>query len=1099
MRTHDQRAFAPHSDGPVAIYRHVSRNLGRILLAASMYAACMGASCLPVLPQPDAVDAQSSDSTDPQNSAASQPNPLGVNQGQVVYLDGSGPGDPLGDGQTFVWEQFGGPMVTLEDANTAKARFVAPRFDADTLLSFRLTSSNGDRRATRTVGITVLKAVDPPTADLLDFTAAVVQGAPLAIDFTVATPDGKPAPDGTYAWDFGDTAKADGVQVRHVYAKPGTYVVTLCATVTATTTTTGCREKQIQATQTKTIAGDAPFALRSISGHVTSAGNGVAGCTVTATSGATAATDGDGFYRLMVPDNWTGAVTVALPDYAFEPASRSYVNVAADQLDGDFVAKDASAGAGPQEPPPPPANSPPMANDLALSTAAGTDLTITLAGADPDDNALAFTVVAPPAHGTLSAITRLSPSTAKIIYSPEATYGGDDAFTYKANDGLVDSDAATVRIQVGQPEHPPVPTINNPPVADHQTVSTVVNTPVAVTLTGTDPEAQPLIFELVSQPAHGSVAAITPADGTYATAVYTPVGGYVGADAFTFRVNDGAQASGPATVDVAISGQPPASVPISGQVRDYNSNVGANVSLIFTGTGSSTGVNFTAATGADGKYQQAVPYGWSGMVTPDSNYRFEPASHTYTAVTVPQTAHNYVLFRNYYIALSGSDSNPGTMAKPFQHFAKFVGTAKPGDTGYVRGGTYNDYVFGMNFTGTADEPITFRSYPGEVVTIDRQNPINSPYPYGIQIGHPSNYNLGAYIIVDGFKIRNIDVAVSVAHAKNVVVRNIEALNCSTGINVKGQSENSIIEDCHVHDCTNVGIAITDLGGSKPGEPVNPIVRRCLIHHMAGTNPDANDGLDMVGVLGGEISYNIVYDTLDDCIDVCGAAGGSGHTGSLHVSVHHNITFLANPINAVGGDGNGIKVSTKAGGDHTVYKNVVFGCNRGGIDQDITPAAPGNYFYNNTVWSTGQYGLILDTGSGGSNVASTVFNNIFARSANNDLRATGTYPIKISDYNLIMDGRKTAAEGPHTRTGDPQLTNPYARDASLWVSNSAGALNADWKGTLAATMDNIRVQVFAGFALKAGGPCVDAGMIIPGVTDGAAGTPDIGALEMGGAW
>jgi hypothetical protein len=458
-----------------------------------------------------------------------------------------------------------------------------------------------------------------------------------------------------------------------------------------------------------------------------------------------------------------------------------------------------------------------------------------------------------------------------------------------------------------------------------------------------------------------------------------------------------------------------------------------------------------------------------------------------------QPAGTPVAGRSYYIALAGSDSNPGTLDQPFLHFAKFTQVARPGDTGYVRGGTYDDYLYGMRLTGTPNAPITFRSYPGEEVIIDRHNPANTKYPYAVLVGHPSEYQLGGYVHIDGFKIRNAPAGISVAHASGVVIRNLEVSGCSTGIVVTGECADTVVEDCHVHHCTNVAIAITDNDGRRPGEPRNAVIRRCLVHDVAGSNPDANDGLDMIGVLGGEVADNIVYNCLDDCIDICGATSRS-HDGSLHVCIHDNITFLANAPRTATGNGNGIKVSTRAGGDHTVFGNIVFGCDRAALDQDIGPHAPGNYFYNNTCWSNGRFGLVLDAGKGEMNVAATVVNNVFARHAADDMKVDGLNPIRHSDYNLLMDGKRPAGEGPHTRAGDPQFVDPYARDDSLWVSNSGGRLDAEWKGSLSGTMAHIRSQVLAAFALRPGSPCLGAGTAVPGVADARSGPPNIGAID-----
>ncbi len=82
------------------------------------------------------------------------------------------------------------------------------------------------------------------------------------------------------------------------------------------------------------------------------------------------------------------------------------------------------------------------------------------------------------------------------------------------------------------------------------------------------------------------------------------------------------------------------------------------------------------------------------------------------------------LTRNeYYVATTGSDSNPGTRAKPFKTLAKGGWIAQAGDTVQVRGGVYNVNTAGeplvvLKNIGTAAEPIVFREYLGEEVILD---------------------------------------------------------------------------------------------------------------------------------------------------------------------------------------------------------------------------------------------------------------------------------------------------------------------------------------------------------------------------------------------
>src|SRR5262245_48229878 len=72
--------------------------------------------------------------------------------------------------------------------------------------------------------------------------------------------------------------------------------------------------------------------------------------------------------------------------------------------------------------------------------------------------------------------------------------------------------------------------------------------------------------------------------------------------------------------------------------------------------------------------------------------------------------------RNYYVATTGSDGNPGTLGQPFQTIQKAASVMVAGDTAYIRAGTYRETVTPAR-SGTQMAPITFQPYDGESVTI----------------------------------------------------------------------------------------------------------------------------------------------------------------------------------------------------------------------------------------------------------------------------------------------------------------------------------------------------------------------------------------------
>jgi len=97
------------------------------------------------------------------------------------------------------------------------------------------------------------------------------------------------------------------------------------------------------------------------------------------------------------------------------------------------------------------------ANDTAPVTAGQTKTTpmdqsvgVTLTATDFNvNNVFTYTIVTPPTHGSLSG------TGAALTYSPGLHYFGPDSFTFKANDGALDSNVSTVSISVTGPSAAP--------------------------------------------------------------------------------------------------------------------------------------------------------------------------------------------------------------------------------------------------------------------------------------------------------------------------------------------------------------------------------------------------------------------------------------------------------------------------------------------------------------------------------------------------------------------------------------------------------------------------------------------------------------------
>jgi hypothetical protein len=88
---------------------------------------------------------------------------------------------------------------------------------------------------------------------------------------------------------------------------------------------------------------------------------------------------------------------------------------------------------------------------------------------------------------------------------------------------------------------------NEPPVADATAVTIDEDTPVEITLSGTDPNGDLLTYTLETAPASGTLTSV----GLPAL-TYTPDADFFGVDQFTFAVSDGEFTSATAAVDVTV-------------------------------------------------------------------------------------------------------------------------------------------------------------------------------------------------------------------------------------------------------------------------------------------------------------------------------------------------------------------------------------------------------------------------------------------------------------------------------------------------------------------------------------------------------------------
>ncbi len=327
-------------------------------------------------------------------------------------------------------------------------------------------------------------------------------------------------------------------------------------------------------------------AIAVISGRVAAGNAGLAGVTLTFAPGGTITTDANGAYSMTLDAGWSGSVTPTKANYTFNPGSRTYANLTADQANQDYLDTAVVTFSG-------------VVTNTTGGNApvAGVTLTFTGGATATTDAAGAYSLTLPaPWTGSMT------PTLAGFVFTP-ASRSYTAVTVDQANQNFGTHPVVFISGQV----------LLNGNAATPLSGATVQFSTGEITTT----DANGTYRQMLNTGWTGTITASKA--GYFLSPLSLSLAGVV-----VDTPNQNFTAVNAVTIYGRIVNNAVPAIPLAGVTVTFSNGAGA------------------AVTDADGVYTQYVPSGYTGTATPSlAGYVFTPASRTFTNLTNNPAGQNF--------------------------------------------------------------------------------------------------------------------------------------------------------------------------------------------------------------------------------------------------------------------------------------------------------------------------------------------------------------------------------------------------------------------------------------------------------------------------
>jgi hypothetical protein len=217
-----------------------------------------------------------------------------------------------------------------------------------------------------------------------------------------------------------------------------------------------------------------------------------------------------------------------------------------------------------------------------------------------------------------------------------------------------------------------------------------------------------------------------------------------------------------------------------------------------------------------------------------------------TSLSYPQAGQGQV----YYVAPTGNDANPGTIAQPWKSITKATATAQAGNTIYFRQGIYKERFLPQN-SGSPDNYIIYKNYSGETPVISGSG-VQIPQLEGlIQIDNKSYIQISGFTIQDTFSYWQ--GGISVDESDHIIIDHNLIKNIYTSGISTSRGSHQILIDANTLTNTNTGPDDTEVSLGTYWYAYDIEIRNNYLHSSQGEGIGVAAGPNNVSVHGNRIT------------------------------------------------------------------------------------------------------------------------------------------------------------------------------------------------------------------------------------------------------